>query len=234
MTNDVLIVKDLQSWYGEAHILRKLNFTVRQGECVALLGRNGSGRTTTLNSIIGIVPQRTGSISINGIETIQMLPDQIAHLGVGYCPENRGIFSSLTCEENLWLPETLGILGMDDEEIYALFPTLKERAKAPGGRISGGEQQMLAIARILRAGSPVLLLDEISEGLAPLIVQTLTRVIKELKKRHYTILLVEQNLRFAANLADRIYVIEQGVVVEEVKRKDLDNNMDALEALLGV
>jgi branched-chain amino acid transport system ATP-binding protein len=198
------------------------------------LGRTGAGRTTTLNSIMGIVPKRTGSVTVNGIETIGMSPDRIAHLGIGYCPEERGIFASLSCEENLWLPKTIGSQGMSEDEIYTLFPLLKERAKAPGGRISGGEQQMLAIARILRAGAPVLLLDEISEGLAPIIVQTLTRVIQELKKRHYTILLVEQNLRFAANLADRMYVVEQGQVVEEIHKGELKKKMGAIEALLGV
>lgn len=236
MTNkkDVIVIQNLESWYNEAHILHGINLTVREGECVALLGRNGAGRTTVLKSIMGLLTKRKGSINVNNVETIGMLPDQIAHLGIGYCPEERGIFSSLSCEENLWLPQNLGDHRLSQQEIYDLFPALKERAKAPGGRLSGGEQQMLAIARILRSGAPVLLLDEISEGLAPVIVQMLTKVINDLKTRGYTILLVEQNLNFAATLADRMYVIEQGKVVQELDHHDLKNKKSAVEALLGV
>lgn len=231
---DALVIKDLESWYGEAHILHGINMHVRPGECVALLGRNGAGRTTTLKAIMGMVPTRKGSILINGTEIINCSPDTIAHLGIGYCPEERGIFSSLSCEENLYLPKTIGARGMCVDEIYTLFPSLKERANTPGGRLSGGEQQMLAIARILRAGAPLLLLDEISEGLSPLVVQILAKVIHELKKRHYTILLVEQNLHFASPLADRMYVIEEGRVIEELNGTELINKMGAVEALLGV
>lgn len=231
---DVLIVEGLEAWYGEAHILHGLDFVVRQGECVALLGRNGAGRTTALRAVMGMIPKRTGSVRINGTETITSSPDKIAYLGVGYCPEERGIFASLTCEENLYLPKTIGSLGMSETEIYDLFPSLKERAKGSGGKLSGGEQQMLAIGRILHAGAPILLLDEISEGLSPVILQTLKKVILELKKRHYTILLVEQNLRFAAPLADRMYVIELGRAIKEMNQQELHDNMDAVEALLGV
>lgn len=229
-----IVVKDLESWYGEAHILHGINLTIKSGECVALLGRNGSGRSTCLKSIMGIISKRTGSICINGSETLKLAPNKIAHLGVGFCPEERGIFTSLTCEENLWLPKDLGYNKISIDEIHTLFPALKERAKALGGTLSGGEQQMLAIARILRAGAQILLLDEISEGLSPLIIQLLTTAILKLKQGGYTILLVEQNLRFASKLADRMYVIEQGKVIEEINQVEFHIKLELVEGLLGV
>jgi branched-chain amino acid transport system ATP-binding protein len=201
---------------------------------VTLLGRNGAGRTTTLRAILGLTGKRAGSIMINGRESIGMATHEIAHLGIGYCPEERGIFASLSAEENLLLPPAVASGGMSVDEIYAMFPNLKERRASPGMRLSGGEQQMLAIARILRTGAKLLLLDEISEGLAPVIVQTLGRVIRTLKERGYTIIIVEQNFRFAAPLADRHYVIEHGRIVETVTMPELDKKMDRLHVLLGV
>lgn len=233
-TQSILEVEGLESWYGEAHILHGLNVRVNKGECVALLGRNGAGRTTCLKAIMGIISKKKGSVRVNGIETIGMLPNKIAHLGLGYCPEDRGIFASLTCEENLLLPKVLGTHRLTLEDIHLLFPSLKQRAKTLGGLLSGGEQQMLAIARILRTGAPILLLDEISEGLSPVIVQLLTKTIHKLKQRGYTILLVEQNLRFAAQLADRFYVIEQGKVIEELNQSELHSKLGLVEELLGV
>ena len=233
-TFELLRVTDLHAFYGESHILHGIDFVVNRGEVVTLLGRNGAGRTTTLRAILGLTGKREGSIMINGREAIAMATHEIAHLGVGYCPEERGIFASLSAEENLLLPPAVGSGGMSVDEIYTMFPNLKERRTSPGMRLSGGEQQMLAIARILRTGAKLLLLDEISEGLAPVIVQTLGRVIRTLKERGYTIIMVEQNFRFAAPLADRHYVIEHGRIVETVTMAELDTKMDKLHVLLGI
>ncbi len=230
----MLRVTDLHAFYGESHILHGLDFMVNRGEVVTLLGRNGAGRTTTLRAILGLTGKRSGSIMINGREAVAMSTHHIAHLGIGYCPEERGIFAGLSCEENLLLPPAVSGGGMDIAEIYAMFPNLKERRASPGMRLSGGEQQMLAIARILRTGAKLLLLDEISEGLAPVIVQALGRVIRQLKERGYTIIMVEQNFRFAAPLADRHYVIEHGRIVETVPMNELQGKMERLHELLGV
>jgi branched-chain amino acid transport system ATP-binding protein len=232
--SELLRVSELHAYYGESHILHGIDFVVNRGEVVTLLGRNGAGRTTTLRAILGLTGKRDGSIKIDGREVIGMATHEVAHLGVGYCPEERGIFASLSAEENLLLPPEVASGGMSLDEIYAMFPNLKERRASPGMRLSGGEQQMLAIARILRTGAKLLLLDEISEGLAPVIVQTLGRVIRTLKERGYTIIMVEQNFRFAAPLADRHYVIEHGRIVETVTMAELDNKMDKLHVLLGV
>ncbi|WP_300717080.1 ABC transporter ATP-binding protein [Hydrogenophaga sp.] len=234
MSKVLLKVADLNTWYGESHVLHGINFEIREGELVTLLGRNGAGRTTTVKSILGLVGKRIGSIQIDGVETIQMPTNKIARLGLGYCPEERGIFSSLSCEENLMLPPKVGEGGMSVEEIYAMFPNLKERRHSQGTRLSGGEQQMLAMARILRSGARVLLLDEITEGLAPVIVQTLGRVIRALKAKGLTIILVEQNFRFAAPLADRHYVIEHGQIVATVNKNELESKSDMLNEYLGV
>ena len=234
MSKVLLKVADLNTWYGESHVLHGINFEIREGELVTLLGRNGAGRTTTVKSILGLVGKRTGSIQVDGVETIHMPTNKIARLGLGYCPEERGIFSSLSCEENLMLPPKVGEGGMSVEEIYAMFPNLKERRHSQGTRLSGGEQQMLAMARILRSGARVLLLDEITEGLAPVIVQTLGRVIRALKAKGLTIILVEQNFRFAAPLADRHYVIEHGQIVATVNKNELESKSDMLNEYLGV
>jgi len=225
-----------QAWYGESHILHGVDLTVHRGEVVTLLGRNGAGRTTTLRAIMGPTGRRPGSIRIGGHETIGMSQHKIAHYGLGYCPEERGIFSSLSCEENLLLPPLVGPAkdAMSIDEIYAMFPNLKERRSSQGTRLSGGEQQMLAVARILRTGANLLLLDEISEGLAPVIVQTLARMIMMLKARGYTIVMVEQNFRFAAPLADRFYVMEHGKIVEHFNSGELEAKMPVLHELLGV
>jgi branched-chain amino acid transport system ATP-binding protein len=231
-----LTISDLQAWYGESHILHGVDLTVRRGEVVTLLGRNGAGRTTTLRAIMGLTGRRTGSVRIGERETIQMPTHKIAHCGVGYCPEERAIFSSLSCEENLLLPPMVGASSnaMSLDEIYEMFPNLKERRMSQGTRLSGGEQQMLAVARILRTGANLLLLDEISEGLAPVIVQTLARMILALKARGYTIVMVEQNFRFAAPLADRFYVMEHGRIVEHFVASELESKMPVLHDLLGV
>jgi branched-chain amino acid transport system ATP-binding protein len=231
-----LEIADLQAWYGESHILHNVNITVRQGEVVTLLGRNGAGRTTTLRAIMGLTGTRKGAIRINGKEALGLPTHKVAHLGVGYCPEERGIFSSLSTEENLLLPPALktGQQGMSIEEIYDMFPNLKERRHSQGTRLSGGEQQMLAVARILRTGARLLLLDEISEGLAPVIVQGLARMIRTLKSKGYTIVMVEQNFRFAAPLADRFYVMEHGQIVETFAASELSAKMPVLTELLGV
>ena len=229
-----IVLKDVHSWYGESHIMHGVNLEVMPGEVVTLLGRNGAGRTTTLRAIMGLVGKRTGSIQINGVETVKLAPHHIARLGLGYCPEERGIMTSLTCEENLMLPPKVAEGGMSVEEIYAMFPNLKSRRGSPGGRLSGGEQQMLAVARILRTGAKVLLLDEISEGLAPVIVQALARMIRELRTRGFTVLMVEQNFRFAAPLADRHYVLEHGRVVAVVHKDELADKTEMLHELLGV
>jgi len=236
MNTPALEIKGLQAWYGESHILHDLNLSVRTGEVVTLLGRNGAGRTSTLRAIMGLTGSRKGSIKINGTEAINMPTHKIAHLGVGYCPEERGIFSSLTAEENLMLPPFVSKTdkGMSVAEIYEMFPNLAERKKSQGTRLSGGEQQMLAVARILRTGAKLLLLDEISEGLAPVIVQALSQMITTLKSKGYTIVMVEQNFRFAAPLADRFYVVEHGQIVEAFEAKELDEKMPVLHSLLGV
>jgi branched-chain amino acid transport system ATP-binding protein len=234
--NKALEIAGLHAWYGESHILHDINLSVNQGEVVTLLGRNGAGRTTTLRAIMGLTGNRTGSIKVNGTEVIGRPAYKIAHLGVGYCPEERGIFSSLSTEENLMLPPTLakGGNGMSVEEIYEMFPNLAERKSSQGTRLSGGEQQMLAVARILRTGAKLLLLDEISEGLAPVIVQALARMITTLKAKGYTIVMVEQNFRFAAPLADRFYVMEHGQIVESFASAELTTKMPVLHTLLGV
>ncbi|MDQ1829975.1 ABC transporter ATP-binding protein [Massilia scottii] len=231
-----LEISNLQTWYGESHILHNVNLRVDKGEVVTLLGRNGAGRTTTLRAIMGLTGVRTGSIKVNGIEAIGLPTHKIAHLGIGYCPEERGIFSSLSTEENLMLPPQLAGSepGMSVAEIYEMFPNLLERKNSPGTRLSGGEQQMLAVARILRTGARLLLLDEISEGLAPVIVQGLARMITTLKAKGYTIVMVEQNFRFAAPLADRFYVVEHGQIVETFASSELSAKMPVLTELLGV
>ena len=231
---EFLRISDLHAWYGESHILHGVNLTVNEGEVVTLLGRNGAGRTTTIKSILGLVGKRTGSIMINGSESVSLAPHQIAKLGIGYCPEERGIFASLTCEENLLLPPVIASGGMGLDEIYEMFPNLLERKNSPGTRLSGGEQQMLAVGRILRTGARFLLLDEISEGLAPVIVQALARMIRSLKAKGYTIIMVEQNFRFAAPLADRFYVMEHGQIVEGFTSAELPNKMSMLSEYLGV
>ncbi|CAE6687342.1 High-affinity branched-chain amino acid transport ATP-binding protein LivF [Paraburkholderia domus] len=234
---EVLNIKGLHAWYGESHILHGVEVHAARGEVVTLLGRNGAGRSTTLKSIMGLTDARRGSICVNGRETIGMPPQGVARLGVGYCPEERGIFAGLSCEENLLLPPRLPVAssaGMSLEEIYEIFPNLAERRASQGTRLSGGEQQMLAIARILRTGANLLLLDEISEGLAPVIVQTLARVITLLKSRGFTVLLVEQNFRFAAPLADRFYVMEHGKIVESFDAACLDEKTGVLQELLNV
>jgi branched-chain amino acid transport system ATP-binding protein len=231
-----LQITNLHAWYGESHILHDVNLMVRPGEVVTLLGRNGAGRSTTLRAIMGLTGARKGSIKINGVEAIGLPTHRIAHLGVGYCPEERGIFSSLSAEENLLLPPVVGPAdkGMSLEEIYDMFPNLKERRNSQGTRLSGGEQQMLAVARILRTGARLLLLDEISEGLAPVIVQALARMITALRVKGYTIVMVEQNFRFAAPLADRFYVMEHGQIIENFASSELDAKMPVLHELLGV
>ena len=231
-----LEISNLQAWYGESHILHNVNLSVHEGEVITLLGRNGAGRTTTLRAIMGLTGARTGSIKINGVESIDLPTHKIAHLGVGYCPEERAIFSSLSTEENLMLPPVLkgAGAGMPLAEIYAMFPNLLERRHSQGTRLSGGEQQMLAVARILRTGARLLLLDEISEGLAPVIVQSLARMITTLKAKGYTIVMVEQNFRFAAPLADRFYVVEHGQIVETIAAAELSAKMPLLTELLGV
>ncbi|MBP7324262.1 ABC transporter ATP-binding protein [Diaphorobacter limosus] len=231
-----LEIKGLEAWYGESHVLHGVDMVVQPGEVVTLLGRNGAGRTSTLRAIMGLTGARKGSIKVYGTETIDMATHRIAHLGLGYCPEERGIFSSLSCEENLLLPPALktGQAGMSVDEIYAMFPNLAERKNSQGTRLSGGEQQMLAVARILRTGAKLLLLDEISEGLAPVIVQALARMITTLRAKGYTVVMVEQNFRFAAPLADRFYVMEHGRIVEKFEASELQAKMPVLNQLLGV
>jgi branched-chain amino acid transport system ATP-binding protein len=236
-----LEIQGLHAWYGESHVLHGVDMAVQPGEVVTLLGRNGAGRTTTLRAILGLTGTRKGSIRIDGVETIGLPTHRIAHLGVGYCPEERGIFASLSAEENLMLPPVLkpsatgaGSAGMTVDEIYQMFPNLAERRASPGARLSGGEQQMLSVARILRTGARLLLLDEISEGLAPVIVKALARMILTLRGKGYTIVMVEQNFRFAAPLADRFYVMEHGRIVQGFAAKELDAKMSVLKELLGV
>ena len=230
----MLDVKQLNAWYGESHILHGVDFNVQQGEVVTLLGRNGAGKTTTLKSIMGLVGRRQGHIQLNGREIIGLRSDNIAKAGIAICPEERGIFSGLNVTENLMLPRIVAPGGLDLPTIYALFPNLKERASSQGTKLSGGEQQMLAIARILRTGAKLLLLDEPTEGLAPVIVQQIGRTIRDIKARGFTVLLVEQNFRFAATVADRHYVMEHGRVIDMIPNADLASSMDKLHAYLGV
>ena len=234
MTAEMLRVSGLHAFYGESHILHGVDFNVSCGEVVTLLGRNGAGRTTTLKALLGLVGNRSGSVMINGREAIALPPHKIAHLGVGYCPEERGIYSSLSTEENLLLPPLVGSGGMSIDEIYGMFPNLKERRETQGTRLSGGEQQMLAVARTLRTGAKLLLLDEISEGLAPVIVQGLSRTIHGLRRRGYTIVMVEQNFRFAAPLADRFYIMEHGRIVQGFTASELHDQMTMVHEYLGV
>lgn len=237
MAETVLSLEDIHGWYGESHVLHGVNLDVRRGEVVSLIGRNGAGRTTILRAIMGMLDRRTGTLKIKGRDASTVPAHRIATLGLGYCPEERGIFAALSCEENLMLPPAIGGksgMAIPLAEIYEMFPNLKERAQSPGTRLSGGEQQMLAIARVLRTGADILLLDEISEGLAPVIVQTLARVIRDLKARGFTIIMVEQNFRFAAPLSDRFFIIEHGQVVEEIAQADLARRMDDIRTRLGV
>jgi len=234
MTKRFLEVANLHGWYGESHVLHGVDFHVDEGEVVTLLGRNGAGRTSTLRAIMGLIGSRKGSIKVHGVETSGLATHRIARMGIGYCPEERGIFSSLSAEENLMLPPALADGGMSVEQIYAMFPNLKERAASQGTRLSGGEQQMLAVARILRTGARLLLLDEISEGLAPVIVQKLGEVVKSLRERGYTIVMVEQNFRFAAPLADRFLVMEHGQVIQQFTQAELPARMARLHEYLGV
>lgn len=229
-----LRIQGLHAYYGESHVLHGVDLEVRQGELVTLLGRNGAGRSTTLKSVMGMVGRRVGTIEVNGVDTSTLPPHKLARLGVGYCPEERAIFSSLSTEENLMLPPVTQPGGISVEEIYAMFPNLKERRHSPGARLSGGEQQMLALARILRTGANLLLLDEITEGLAPVIVQALGQVLRQLKERNYTIVLVEQNFRFAAKLADRHYVMESGSIKLMLEAHELAAREKDLHEWLGV
>jgi len=235
VTAPLLAVKDLQAWYGESHILHGVSFDVRQGEVVTLLGRNGAGKTTTLKSIMGMVGRRTGSARFEGRELIGCTSNEIARTGIAFCPEERGIFASLTVEENLLLPPVVKPGGLPLDTIFELFPNLKERrGSSQGTKLSGGEQQMLAIARILRTGARLLLLDEPTEGLAPVIIQQIGKTIRTLKQQGFTILLVEQNFRFASTVADRYYVMENGRVVEGFASAELNANLDKLHDYLGV
>lgn len=233
--NDVILkVKDLEAWYGESHILHGMSFEIPRGEVVTLLGRNGAGKTTTMRCIMGMVDKREGSIAFEGTEMIKMRSDKIARLGVGYVPEERGIFASLNVIENLELPPVVKPGGMTRDEVFDLFPRLRERRNSQGTKLSGGEQQMLAIARILRTGAKFLLLDEPTEGLAPVIVQQIGEIIRDLKAKGFTILLVEQNFHFASTVADRHYIVEHGHVVEMMRNEEIGSNMEKLQEYLGV
>jgi len=234
MSTPFLVIKGLNAWYGESHVLHGVDLHVDEGEVVTLLGRNGAGRTTTMRAIMGLTGARKGSIKVKGQETIGLPTHKVARLGLGYCPEERGIFSSLSCEENLMLPPVLVKGGMPIEQIHAMFPNLKERAHSQGTRLSGGEQQMLAVARILRTGARLLLLDEISEGLAPVIVEKLAEMVVALRRQGYTIVMVEQNFRFAAPLADRFLVMEHGQVIQQFTQAELPGRIDRLHEYLGV
>jgi branched-chain amino acid transport system ATP-binding protein len=229
-----LEISGLHGWYGESHVLHGVNLSVREGEVVTLLGRNGAGRTSTLRAIMGLIGSRKGSIKVRGTETVGLATHRIARLGLGYCPEERGIFASLSAEENLMLPPRLADGGMSVEQIYAMFPNLRERRTSQGSRLSGGEQQMLAVARVLRTGARLLLLDEISEGLAPVIVQKLGEVVGTLRGQGYTIVMVEQNFQFAAPLADRFLVMEHGEVIQEFTQAELPARVERLHEYLGV
>ncbi|HEX7967339.1 MAG TPA: ABC transporter ATP-binding protein [Stellaceae bacterium] len=231
---ELLRVEDLQAWYGESHVLHGMSFVVAEGEVVTLLGRNGVGKTTTLKAIMGVIPQRRGSVRLGGQELIGLASNHIARRGIAWCPEERGIFASLSVEENLLLPPVVQPGGMSVDEIYRIFPNLEERRKSQGTKLSGGEQQMLAIGRILRTGAKLLLLDEPTEGLAPVIVQQIGTVIRTLKQKGFTILLVEQNFRFAATLADRHYVVEHGQVIDMIPNDRLEANIGKLHEYLGV
>lgn len=230
----MLAVRDLEAWYGDSHILHGMSFDVAPGEVVTFLGRNGAGKTTTLKAIIGIITKRKGSVIVDGTETIRLPSRTIARLGVGYVPEERGIYSSLTVEENLYLPPQVKPGGFTVEQIYELFPNISARLASQGTKLSGGEQQMLAIARVLRMGANLLLMDEPTEGLAPVIVEQIGRTVRRLKEAGFTIVLVEQNFRFAATVADRHYVVEQGRVVDMIENRDLDRDVDRLHRYLGV
>jgi branched-chain amino acid transport system ATP-binding protein len=230
----LLVIENLQAWYGESHILHGVNLEVHAGEVVTLLGRNGAGKTTTLKSVMGIVPQRTGSVRLEGKELIGLTSDKIARAGIAFCPEERGIFASLDVQENLFLPPELKPGGLSVGRIFELFPNIKERLKSQGTKLSGGEQQMLAIGRILRTGARLLLLDEPTEGLAPVIIQQIGKTIQMLKSQGFTILLVEQNFRFASTVADRYYIMEHGKVVERFKNSELDAKLEKLHEYLGV
>lgn len=229
-----LIVKNLEAWYGESHVLHGMNFAVFPGEVVTLLGRNGAGKTSTLKSVMGMIGKRTGSIMFEGVETIDCRSEKIARLGVAFCPEERGIFSSLNVRENLLLPPTIRSGGMTLDQIFELFPNIRERLDSQGTRLSGGEQQMLAIARILRTGARFLMLDEPTEGLAPVIIQQIGRMIARLKAEGFTIVLVEQNFRFASAIADRFYIVEHGKIIDAFASAELKENMEKLHAYLGV
>src|SRR6201747_2108592 len=230
----ILTVADLEAWYGESHILHGMDFNVNAGEVVTLLGRNGAGKTTTLKSVMGIIGKRTGSVRFNHQDTIRASSDKIARMGMAFCPEERGIFASLDVRENLMLPPVVRSGGLSLDQIFELFPNLKERLNSQGTKLSGGEQQMLAIARILRTGAPLLMLDEPSEGLAPVIIQQIGRTVHELKKAGFTILLVEQNFRWASTLSDRFYVMEHGKIIDAFAAAELSANMDKLHDYLGV
>ena len=234
MAAPFLEVKNLHGWYGESHVLHGIDFQVDEGEVVTLLGRNGAGRTSTLRAIMGLIGERKGSVKVHGQETIAMATHRIARLGIGYCPEERGIFASLSAQENLVLPPVLAEGGMGLDEIYGMFPNLLERAASQGSRLSGGEQQMLAVARILRTGARLLLLDEISEGLAPVIVEKLSAMVLMLRKRGYTIVMVEQNFRFAAPLADRFLLVEHGQVIQSFSQSELPARIERLHEYLGI
>ncbi len=234
MPEPLLSVKDLNAWYGESHVLHGMTFDVPRGEVVTLVGRNGVGKTTTMRCVMGILGNRKGSVVFDGTETIGLPSNKVARLGVAYCPEERGIFSSLNVRENLVLPPVIREGGMTVDEVYDLFPRLKERADSQGTKLSGGEQQMLAIARILRTGATLLLLDEPTEGLAPVIVQQIGRIIRTLKERGYTILLVEQNFHFAETVADRFFVVEHGQVIDMIPNQNIEANRAKLQAYLGV
>ena len=230
----ILSVQNLEAWYGESHILHGVNFNVNAGEVVTLLGRNGAGKTTTLKSVMGIIGKRTGSVRFNNQEIIRTTSDRIARMGVAFCPEERGIFASLDGRENLMLPPVVRAGGLSNEQIFELFPNLKERLRSQGTKLSGGEQQMLAIARILRTGASFLMLDEPTEGLAPVIIQQIGHTIARLKKEGFTILLVEQNFRFASTVADRYYIVEHGKIIDGFANSELQANMDKLHTYLGV
>jgi branched-chain amino acid transport system ATP-binding protein len=230
----VLEVKNLEAWYGESHILHGMNFEVRPGEVVTLLGRNGAGKTSTLKSVMGLIGKRTGSVAFEGSEIIRLPAEKIARLGVAFCPEERGIFASLDVKENLLLPPIIRSGGMTLDQIFELFPNLKERLGSQGTKLSGGEQQMLAIARILRTGARFLMLDEPTEGLAPVIIQQIGKMIARLKAEGFTILLVEQNFRFASTVADRFYIVEHGKIIDTFANSELQANMNKLHTYLGV
>jgi branched-chain amino acid transport system ATP-binding protein len=234
VARSLLSVRDLQGWYGESHVLHGIDLDVAEGEVVTLLGRNGAGKTSTLAAIMGLLWKRTGSVTYDGAETIALAPRQIARLGIALCPEERGIFASLSVEENLMLPPRIADGGLSVERIHQLFPNLAERRRSQGTKLSGGEQQMLAIARILRTGAKLLLLDEPTEGLAPVIVQQIGRTISQLKQEGFTIVLVEQNFRFAASVADRHYVVEQGRVIDMIPNSEMNASIDKLHRYLGV